>query len=87
MNCSIRIYSLIDWAIKSNLQSYITDNPQREKLSGKVNRISCASLSNYAYEVQNLYHNLVQNIMDTQYDNGLVPDTVSRIYQIRMVHL
>ncbi|MCM4170782.1 alpha-L-rhamnosidase [Arenibacter sp. TNZ] len=71
-----RIYSLIDWAIKSNLQSYITDNPQREKLSWQGEQNFMRKSINYAYEVQNLYHSLVQNIMDTQYDNGLVPDTV-----------
>tara|TARA_R110002050_G_scaffold113787_3_gene228871 strand:+ start:18938 stop:21682 length:2745 start_codon:yes stop_codon:yes gene_type:complete len=69
-----RIYSLIDWAIKSNLQSYITDNPQREKLSWQGEQNFMRNSIGYTYNIQNLYHGLVQNTMDAQHESGLVPD-------------
>lgn len=69
-----RIYNLIDWAIKSNLQSYITDNPQREKLSWQGEQNFMRNSINYTYNIQNLYHSLVQNVIDAQHESGLVPD-------------
>jgi len=69
-----RIYRLIDYAIKSNLQSYITDNPQREKLSWQGEQNFMRESVNYGYNVHNLYRSLVQNMMDAQHESGLVPD-------------
>ncbi|WP_421826828.1 family 78 glycoside hydrolase catalytic domain [Larkinella sp.] len=69
-----RIYTLTDWAIKSNLQSYITDNPQREKLSWQGEQNFMRTAINYTYNVYNLYHSLIQNMTDAQHENGLVPD-------------
>jgi hypothetical protein len=69
-----KIYGLIDWAIKSNLQSYITDNPQREKLSWQGEQNFMRNSIGYTYNIQNLYHGLVQNTMDAQHESGLVPD-------------
>jgi alpha-L-rhamnosidase len=69
-----RIYGLIGWAVKSNLQSYITDNPQREKLSWQGEQNFMRNSIGYTYNIQNLYHGLVQNTMDAQHESGLVPD-------------
>ena len=69
-----RINKLIDWAIKSNLQSVITDNPQREKLSWQGEQNFMRESINYGYDVYNLYRSLVINLMDSQYQSGLVPD-------------
>ncbi len=69
-----RIYRLIDFAIKSNLQSYITDNPQRERLSWQGEQNFMRESVNYGYNVHNLYRSLVQNMMDAQHESGLVPD-------------
>lgn len=69
-----RIYTLTDWAIKSNLQSYITDNPQREKLSWQGEQNFMRTAINYTYNVYNLYRSLIQNMTDAQHENGLVPD-------------
>ena len=69
-----RIYRLIDFSIKSNLQSYITDNPQREKLSWQGEQNFMRESVNYGYNVHNLYRSLVQNMMDAQHESGLVPD-------------
>jgi alpha-L-rhamnosidase len=68
------IFLLIDWAVKSNLQSYITDNPQREKLSWQGEQNFMREAINYNYEIYNLYRSLVLNIKDAQHESGLVPD-------------
>ena len=68
------IYRLIGWAIKSNLQSYITDNPQREKLSWQGEQNFMRVAINYDYCVYNLYRSLTQNMIDAQHENGLMPD-------------
>ena len=69
-----RIYTLTNWAIKSNLQSYITDNPQREKLSWQGEQNFMRTAINYTFNVYNLYRSLIQNMTDAQHENGLVPD-------------
>ncbi|WP_138991189.1 family 78 glycoside hydrolase catalytic domain [Larkinella sp. C7] len=69
-----RIYTMTDWAIKSNLQSYITDNPQREKLSWQGEQNFMRTAINYTYNGYNLYRSLIQNMADAQHENGLVPD-------------
>lgn len=69
-----RIYTLIDQAIKSNIQSVITDNPQREKLSWQGEQNFMRTSVNYCYDVYNLYRSLVQNMIDAQHINGVVPD-------------
>ncbi len=69
-----KIWLMIDWAVKSNLQSYITDNPQREKLSWQGEQNFMRTAINYNYDMYNLYRSLIQNMKDAQHDNGLVPD-------------
>ncbi|WP_420147259.1 family 78 glycoside hydrolase catalytic domain [Spirosoma sp.] len=76
-----RIYTLTDWAIKSNLQSYITDNPQREKLSWQGEQNFMRTAINYTYNVYNLYRSLIQNMTDAQHENGLVPDIAPEYIQ------
>lgn len=69
-----KIWLMIDWAVKSNLQSYITDNPQREKLSWQGEQNFMRTAINYNYDVYNLYRSLIQNMKDAQHPSGLVPD-------------
>ncbi|GAB3246454.1 glycoside hydrolase family 78 protein [Larkinella harenae] len=76
-----RIEGFIDWAIKSNLQSYITDNPQREKLSWQGEQNFMRTAINYRYNVYNLYRSLVQNMQDAQHESGLVPDIAPEYIQ------
>ncbi|RYZ25510.1 MAG: alpha-L-rhamnosidase, partial [Sphingobacteriales bacterium] len=78
-----RIYSLTDWAIKSNLQSYITDNPQREKLSWQGEQNFMRTAINYTYNVYSLYRSLIQNMTDAQHENGLVPDIAPEYIQFQ----
>lgn len=76
-----RIYKLIDNAVKSNIQSYITDNPQREKLSWQGEQNFMRTAINYNYNMYNTYRSLVQNMKDAQHGNGLIPDIAPEYMQ------
>jgi hypothetical protein len=69
-----RIYSLIRWAIKSNMQSVVTDCPHREKLSWLEQDYLMGGSIQYNFEVYHLYKKLVRDMMDAQTAEGLVPD-------------
>ncbi len=69
-----RIYTLINWAIKSNLQSVVTDCPHREKLSWLEQDYLMGNSIHYNFDVYHLYSKLVQDLQDAQYPEGFVPD-------------
>lgn len=67
------IFKLIDWGIRSNMQSVLTDCPHREKLSWLEQDYLMANGLQYRYNVYNLYKSLVNNFIDAQRENGLMP--------------
>ncbi len=69
-----KIYTLINWAIKSNLQSVVTDCPHREKLGWMEQTHLMGNSIQYNFNVQLLYRRLVHDMIDAQLSNGLVPD-------------
>ena len=69
-----RIYTLINWAIKSNMQSVVTDCPHREKLSWLEQDYLMGNSIHYNFDVYHLYSKLVQDLQDAQYPEGFVPD-------------
>jgi hypothetical protein len=69
-----RINQLIRWAIKSNMQSVITDCPHREKLSWLEQDHLMGSSIQYNFSMYHLYRKLVYDMMDAQTPEGLVPD-------------
>jgi alpha-L-rhamnosidase len=69
-----RIYTLINWAIKSNMQSVVTDCPHREKLSWLEQDYLMGNSVHYNFDVYHLYRKLVQDLQDAQYPEGFVPD-------------
>ena len=69
-----RINNLIRWAIKSNLQSVVTDCPHREKLSWLEQDYLMGGSIHANYNVYHLYKKLVYDMMDAQTPEGLVPD-------------
>ncbi len=71
-----RIYTLINWAIKSNMQSVITDCPHREKLSWLEEDYLMGNSIHYNNDIYHLYLKLVYDLMDAQYPEGFVPDIV-----------
>jgi alpha-L-rhamnosidase len=69
-----QIYTLINWAIKSNLQSVVTDCPHREKLGWMEQTFLMGNSINYNFDINHLYQKLVKDMIDSQLPNGLVPD-------------
>lgn len=66
-------FDLINWAIKSNLQSVVTDCPHREKLGWLEQTYLMGASINFNFETYHLYKKLVADMMDAQTSEGLVP--------------
>ena len=77
-NCSDtlfnQIFELINWGIKSNMASVATDCPHREKLGWLEQTYLIGPSMHYNYDIYALYSKIVDDMMDSQLDNGLVPD-------------
>ncbi|BAV05163.1 Alpha-L-rhamnosidase N-terminal domain-containing protein [Filimonas lacunae] len=69
-----RIDTLIQWAIKSNVQSVATDCPHREKLSWLEQDYLMGGSIQHNINVYHLYKKLVWDMMDAQTPEGIVPD-------------
>lgn len=69
-----RIHTLILWAIKSNMQSVLTDCPHREKLSWLEQDYLMGNAIQYSYDIDLLYRKLIRDMQDAQTKDGLIPD-------------
>lgn len=68
-----RIYTLIHWAIRSNLANVISDCPHREK-SGWLEELHLMGPSLlYCYDLTRLFPKAVYDMRDAQHDDGRVP--------------
>ncbi|OQP66461.1 alpha-L-rhamnosidase [Niastella vici] len=67
-------YSLIDWAIKSNMQSVLSDCPHREKLGWLEQSYLMGESIHFNYDIYSLYKKIVADMMADQVADGLVPD-------------
>lgn len=67
-------YSLIDWAIRSNMQSVLTDCPHREKLGWLEQTYLMGESIHFNYDIYSLYKKIVADMMADQTANGLVPN-------------
>src|SRR5215216_1994576 len=67
-------YSLIDWAIKSNMQSVLSDCPHREKLGWLEQTYLMGESIHFNYDIYSLYKKIVADMMVDQSADGLVPD-------------
>ncbi|WP_069658795.1 family 78 glycoside hydrolase catalytic domain [Arcticibacter eurypsychrophilus] len=65
---------LIDWAIKSNMMSVLTDCPHREKLGWleESHLMGCSVM--YNYDIVNLFRKIMGDIRYSQTPEGLVPE-------------
>jgi hypothetical protein len=76
-NCSYDLFNrtneLIKWAIKSNFQSVITDCPHREKLGWLEQTYLMGGSIHYGFDVSHLYSKQVNDMMESQTEDGLVP--------------
>lgn len=69
-----RIFTLIDWSIRSNLASVATDCPHREKLGWLEQTHLLRACIGYNYDILHLYNKTVDDMMAAQLPNGLIPD-------------
>ena len=76
-----RIHSLIDWAMRSNMVSITTDCPHREKLGWQEQNHLMANSLMYRYNIQSLLNKIVDDLADSQHDNGAIP-TIAPEYTI-----
>lgn len=71
-----QIFTLINWGIKSNLQSVMTDCPTREKL-GWIEQTQLMGTSvHFNFDLYGLYQKLLADMADAQTAAGLVPSIV-----------
>ena len=68
------VYELINWSIKSNLASVATDCPHREKLGWLEQTHLMGNSIKYIYDIHNLYDKIINDMIEAQLVNGLVPD-------------
>jgi len=71
-----QIYKLINWGIKSNLASVATDCPHREKLGWLEQTHLIGASMKYNFDIYNLYSKVIDDMIEGQLPNGLVPDIV-----------
>jgi hypothetical protein len=69
-----QIFELINWGIKSNMASVATDCPHREKLGWLEQTYLIGPSMHYNFNIHQLYRKIVIDMIDSQLDNGLVPD-------------
>jgi Glycogen debranching enzyme len=69
-----RTFTLINWGIKSNLQSVLTDCPHREKLGWLEQTFLMGSAVHYNFDLYQLYTKQVNDMIEAQLPDGLVPD-------------
>lgn len=69
-----QIFELINWGIKSNMASVATDCPHREKLGWLEQTYLIGPSMHYNFDIHALYSKIVDDMIDSQLDNGLVPD-------------
>jgi hypothetical protein len=66
-------HSLIDWAIRSNMASVLTDCPHREKL-GWLEQAHLMQYSlQYRYNLSRLYPKIMEDMRASQLSNGCIP--------------
>lgn len=69
-----RIHNLVDMAVRSNLQSVLTDCPHREKLGWlEVAHLMGPSLM-FNYDLRAFYMKVLHDMAESQLSSGLVPD-------------
>ncbi|MEI6677399.1 MAG: family 78 glycoside hydrolase catalytic domain [Mariniphaga sp.] len=69
-----QIYTLIDWAVRSNTQSVVTDCPHREKLGWLEQTYLMGASMFYNYDLYSLYTKAIHDMIVDQTPQGLIPD-------------
>lgn len=66
-------YSLVDWAVRSNMVSIFTDCPHRERLGWLEQLHLMGSSVKYAYAVEPLFRKMLSDMRTAQTPEGLIP--------------
>ena len=75
------IFKLIDWSVRSNLASVVTDCPHREKLGWLEVPHLLGNAVRYNYNVASLYRKIIRDMQMSQTENGLVPNIAPEFVQ------
>lgn len=68
-----KIHNLIDWAMRSNMASVLTDCPHREKL-GWVEQAYLMQYSlQYRYNMSRMYGKIIRDMYLSQTEEGMIP--------------
>jgi alpha-L-rhamnosidase len=76
-----QIFNLINWGIRSNMASVLTDCPHREKLGWLEVPYLMGTSIHYNYDVRLLYNKVIDDMISSQLENGLVP-SIAPTYMI-----
>ncbi|WP_300285281.1 family 78 glycoside hydrolase catalytic domain [uncultured Alistipes sp.] len=76
-----RIYTLIDWAIRSNFSSVFTDCPHREKLGWLEQAHLIGPSMQYGYDISRAFPKIVRDMAEAQHPDGMIP-TIAPQYTI-----
>ena len=68
-----QIHNLIDWAIRSNMVSVLTDCPHREKLGWLEQAHLMQPSVQYRYDVSSLYNKIFNDMATSQRTDGCIP--------------
>lgn len=68
-----QIYNLIDWAIRSNMASVLTDCPHREKIGWQEQNHLMQYSMQYRYDLGPLYKKIMDDLAASQLENGAIP--------------
>ncbi len=71
-----KTYSLIKWAINSNMQSVFTDCPHRERLGWQEQLHLMGNALQHTYDIHSLGKKITADIRAEQNENGLIPSTI-----------
>lgn len=74
-------FTLIDWAIRSNMASVLTDCPHREKLGWLEEAHLVGASIRYNYDIASLCRKVVRDMMNSQTADGLIPDIAPEYVQ------
>jgi hypothetical protein len=69
-----RVEKLVDYAVRSNFQSVLTDCPHREKLGWLEQSYLMGPSILYRFDGASFYAKIARDTREAQLDNGLVPD-------------
>lgn len=76
--CSNKLFNktatLIDWAVKSNLASVLTDCPHREKLGWLEQSYLMGNSVHYGYDVRTLFRKMLDDMRHSQLSDGMIPE-------------